>query len=299
VGYVCFDGEYVNPERIKFLRALQYGEGVFETIRVKEGIPEYLKLHLKRLSEGAKFLNTEVPDVDYESLISKLLKKNRINPAPARRGRVNTKLARVKITLFNGETTHFCLTMEPYAPPDRSSYTTGVKLSTGKHPYYESEAAKIKSVCRLPYTKLRDRAKRKECFDCLLTGCGGGILESTVANLFIWDGGKFFTPPVSIHRLHGIMERIVVKELKRKNISVCKKRIKLKDLSSKNGLLITNSLIGVMPVRAIGKITLRNVAEEATAKELINKFSPYAQESLINEATTSSLHLTRSSSESG
>ncbi len=265
--YICLDGEYVNPERIKFLRALQYGEGVFETIRVKEGIPEYLKLHLKRLGEGAKFLNTAVPDADYESLIRKLLKKTRING----------KLARAKIILFNGESPHFCLTLEPYAPPDRDNYATGVKLSTGKHPYCESEVAKIKSICRLPYMELRDKAVRKGCFDCLLIGCEGKILESTVANLFIWDGKNFFIPPITSHRLHGIMEIVVVKELKRDGFRVREKRIKLKDLSSKNGLLITNSLIGVMPVRAVGKTTFRNVTGETIIRKLINKFSPYFQ----------------------
>ncbi len=263
MGFICLDGEYANPERLKLLRVLQYGEGVFETIRVKGGKPEHLKLHLKRLGEGAKFINAAVPDVDYECLIRKLLKKNQIQG----------KLARVKIILFGTESPHFCLTAEPYNPPD-SSYASGVKLLAAKHPYCESEIARIKSTCRLPYMKLREKAAGKGCFDCLLTTYKGEILESTVANLFIWDGKKFLIPPVSSYRLHGIMERVVVKELKRDGFRVDEKRIKLEDLSSKNLLLITNSLIGVLPVRSVGNTILRNIAKEPVVAELLTKFSP-------------------------
>ena len=266
MDFICLDGEYVNAKTLEFLRALQYGEGVFETIRVKEGTPEYLKLHLKRLSEGAKFISTEVPDADYESLIRKLLKKNQING----------KLARVKIILSNGKSPHFCLISEEFHPPDRSNYSNGVKLSTGKHPYCGSEIARIKSICRLPYMKLRQKAARKGCFDCLLTTYKGEILESTVANLLIWDGEKFSVPPVRSYRLHGIMERVVVKEVKRSGFSVCEKDIRLKGLSSRKGIFLTNSLIGVLPVRSVGNTILRDIAREPVVAELLTKFSPFA-----------------------
>ncbi len=261
---ICLDGEYSNPETLKFSGALQYGEGVFETIRVKEGKAEYLKLHLERLSEGAKFINTLVPDVDYESLIKKLLKKNELAG----------KLAKLKIILFKEESPHFYLAAEPYNPPDSSNYATGVRLFTARHPYCESEVARIKSICRLPYMKLREKAVEKGCFDCLLTSCDEEILESTVANLLIWDGENFFVPPVSSYRLRGIMERVVVEELKRDGFGVCEKKIGLKDLTPENLPLITNSLIGVMPVRTIGKTTFR-IAEDGIIRTLINKFSPF------------------------
>ena len=263
--FICLDGEYVDPERLRFLRALQYGEGVFETIRIKGGIPEYLDLHLARLKKGARIIGLTVPEGDYESLIRKLLKKNKISG----------KLARVKIILSNGESPHFCLISEQFHPPDRSNYSNGVKLSTGRHPYCESEVAKIKSTCRLPYMKLKQKAARKRCFDCLLTTYKGEILESTVANLFIWDGEKLCVPPVRSYRLHGIMERVVAKEVKRSGFSVCEKDIKLKGLSSRKGIFLTNSLIGVLPVKAVGNIILRNMTGEPVINNLVSNFSPF------------------------
>ncbi len=268
--FVCFDGEYVNPSKLRssyFLRALQTGIGVFETIRVKENIPEYLGLHLIRLNKGAKFIGVTLPDADYNSLIKKLLKINSLSG----------KLAKLKIIIFpdldKRRTAHFCMTLEPYVPPAGDSYSTGVELLTAKHPYCESEIARIKSICRLPYIRLRERALKRSYFDCLLTDADWKILETTISNLFVWDGEEFFIPPVSSHRLRGIMERMVIKRLKASGFRVVEKNIKLRDLNSQKGLLMTNSLIGVMPVRAIGKITLKDITGDAIIMELMRKFS--------------------------
>ncbi len=52
------------------------------------------------------------------------------------------------------------------------------------------------------------------------------------------------------------------------------KDIELKHLNSRWGMLITNSLIGVLPVRAVGGTFLKNIAEEAEVVKLVAKFSP-------------------------
>ena len=296
--FICFDSEYVNPSELKsscFLGALQTGAGIFETIRVKENIPEYLGMHLIRLNRGARFIGVTLPDADYNSLIRKLLE---INP-------LSSKVGRLKIIVFpdnkgtcksvsgparippaQRRTTHFCMILEPYAPPAKNSYSTGVKLLTAKHPYCESEIARIKSICRLPYIRLREKALKRGYFDCLLTDANWKILETTICNLFIWDGKEFFIPPVSSQRLRGIMERMVIKKLKASGFRVVEKNIKLAELSSKKGLLLTNSLIGIMPVKSIwgrkgvsdpGYLTiLKNVTEEPIVRELMKKFSPLA-----------------------
>lgn len=267
---ICFDGKHLNSDRAipgSFLKPSQSGQGVFETIRVKNSSPQYLSLHLARLEKGARFICTNLPCVNYESLVRKLLEKNSLTE----------KLARLKITVFPGEkrkTAHFCITVESYTPPDTKNYASGVKLLAARHPFCKSEVARIKSICRLPYSKLRERALGKGCFDCLLTDAEENILETTIGNIFIWDGKKFSIPPKDSNRLRGIMERMVVRSLRRSRFQVIEKDIKLRELDSRKGMFMTNSLIGVMPVKAIGRTVLRNIAEDPAVKELIGKFSP-------------------------
>ena len=43
-------------------RAVQYGDGLFETIRCEQGVPRWLERHLMRLSLGCARLQIEPPD---------------------------------------------------------------------------------------------------------------------------------------------------------------------------------------------------------------------------------------------
>ena len=48
---VCFNGEYVQIDDIQYKdlkRGFSFGDGAFETIKVINGIPVFLKHHLKR-----------------------------------------------------------------------------------------------------------------------------------------------------------------------------------------------------------------------------------------------------------
>lgn len=273
VKCIYLDGKYVSPGMLESSRALQSGSGVFETIRIKENSPEYLKPHLARLSEGARFIGLTSPDANYESLIGELLKRNSFSG----------KLAKLKIILFPGKerkTAHSCLMLEPYNPPARDNYANGVKLSAARHPFYESGIARIKSTCRLPYSGLRAKAAEEGNFDCLLTDADGEILETTIGNLLVWDGKQFAVPPVDSNRLRGIMEKAVVRNLKRKRFNVSEKSMSLKELSSGKDVFMTNSLIGVLPVRAVGDTILRNAAGEPVIGELVREFSPFKGSSL-------------------
>ena len=227
-------------------------------------MPEYLKPHLARLSKGARFIGLPSPDVDYESLIGKLLKKNSLSG----------ELAKLRIILQHR---HFCLMLELYNPPARDNYANGVKLSAARHPFCENNIARIKSTCRLPYSGLREKAAEKGNFDCLLTDADGEILETTIGNLFVWDGKQFAIPPVDSNRLRGIMEKAVVRNLKKKGFSVTEKGMRLKELSSGKGVFMTNSLIGVLPVTAIGDTVLKNATGEPVIGELVRKFCPHNQ----------------------
>ena len=58
--HVFINGEIVPVRDAKvsvFDRGLLYGDGLFETIRVEDGFPLFLKAHLDRLYNSCRFLN--------------------------------------------------------------------------------------------------------------------------------------------------------------------------------------------------------------------------------------------------
>ena len=64
-------GHWVNGESRDSVfiqsRALNYGDGVFETIRVRDGNPEFFARHITRLKEGCQRL--QMNPVDWDELV--------------------------------------------------------------------------------------------------------------------------------------------------------------------------------------------------------------------------------------
>ena len=61
-------------------RAVQYGDGVFETIAVKRKILEFWKEHYQRLNKGCKVLKIKCPsEVSLKKEINKFRKKSKKN----------------------------------------------------------------------------------------------------------------------------------------------------------------------------------------------------------------------------
>ena len=82
---VCFNGEYVQIDDIQYKdlkRGFSFGDGAFETIKVINGKPVFLKHHLKRLNSAIEKLKL-CPDQHLqlnfiEQLIIDLLQLNEI-----------------------------------------------------------------------------------------------------------------------------------------------------------------------------------------------------------------------------
>ena len=244
-------------------RGLQYGEGLFETIRVKDKKAEYLSLHLSRLRKGARLLGISIPRLKFIEIIARLIRENSLAGA-----------GKLKILAFTGRTrssSNICITIERYKPPPQIYYRDGVALSVGKHPVC-SPLTCAKSISYLPYLLLREDALSSGCFDALLTGERGELLECSAANLFLYRDGCFYIPGQA-GRLSGVMERVVIDTLKAQGLEVKSSKITRNGLKRTDIIFITNSLIGVLPIGCIGTLTFKGKIPEII-RGLISKFCP-------------------------
>ena len=65
MSYINFNGEITHDNELllnDFIRGFNYGDGVFETIRIVNGIPIFFDGHYKRLMTGLKVLMFEIPE---------------------------------------------------------------------------------------------------------------------------------------------------------------------------------------------------------------------------------------------
>ena len=257
-----------------FDRGLNYADGVFETMKAKEGRVFLLKEHLKRLKRGAEILNIPSPPFgEMEKAIKKLLKINNLSGKEANikiiitRGedmgghlpqkkpkptviitarRLDTENIRrlqekgVRAILLKGRFNSPSIFNPPSVPP---------LLKGGKGGFHEGWLmGRIKSLNYLPNVLGKMEASKKGAYEGIFVQ-DGKLLEGTSTNIFIVEKGVLKTPPVSSGILPGITRKTVI-ELARTagTLMVKEKSISTLELKRSGEAFITNSIIGIVPL---------------------------------------------------
>lgn len=79
----------------------------------------------------------------------------------------------------------------------------------------------------------------------------GLAIEGTATNLFLWQEGTLVTPDLSLSGVAGVMRGLVLECAVRLGVPVRIEPIFVDDLWGAQGLFLTNSLIGIWPVREL------------------------------------------------
>jgi branched-chain amino acid aminotransferase len=181
------------------------GDGVFETLKVVDGVPFATTRHLKRLRTSAEHLSLAIPPDDL--LRSALAETVAANDAP---------VGRVRITLTGGpgpagtERGDAEPTVLVVAGPGRSWPDT-VPLATVPWPRNERSAvtgAKTTSYAENVVALARVRAAGAD--EALFLNTRGDLCEGTGSNIFVVIDGEILTPPLSSGCLAGVTRALVI-----------------------------------------------------------------------------------------
>ena len=178
-------------------RGLQYGDGVFETIAVRQKELLCWEPHYRRLKTGCDFLGIDCPS-------SSLL----INEAAQLE--YNSELAVLKIIITRGQGGRGYRPPVPKTPATRilglypwpdypeENYIQGVKTKIcqtrlGHNP----QLAGIKHLNRLEQVLARSEWDQPEIAEGLMLDIDDNVIEGTMSNLFIIKDQKLMTPDLS------------------------------------------------------------------------------------------------------
>jgi 4-amino-4-deoxychorismate lyase len=231
-------------------RGLQYGDGVFETILVRNGVPRFLDLHRERLRRGLTQLNIRF--LASQALAEEIARASALAPplailkiiitaGSARRGykRPENGVARRIMSLW------------PTSPMPAEILANGVILNVTHLRLPEpSPFAGLKHLNRLENVMAADYAGGP-IVDALMLDTSERLVSCTNSNVFLVKGGEVLTPRVARVGVNGIMRQVVMREAPRLGIEVSEKDLTLDDLSSADGIFITNVRIGVVPVQRV------------------------------------------------
>jgi len=229
-----------------------FGYGFFETIRADRGKPKYLKEHISRLNQTWEHLfNERVPDLTWEDIIYQVISSNGLLG--------ETSAVKIIASKGNCEKSFFDFTLivmaKPYKYRLAEKKEQGVNLVVYPKPR-QTPLADYKTLNYLYYLLAGEWAKRKGADEALILNPDETISETNTANILLIKD-KTFIRPVSPHVLPGIMEKVVCELLLSWGYISESKKLYPEDLFLADQVIITNSLIGAVPVLNIDGKKLR------------------------------------------
>ncbi|MFZ2632600.1 MAG: aminodeoxychorismate synthase component I [Desulfosalsimonadaceae bacterium] len=221
---------------------VQYGYGFFETIRVENGVPQFLDDHIRRFDASWNSLfQPPCPDLTWKDVICQVIDRNSLQ----------NEIAAVKIMVFHGDRTEppfhhqLVVSARKYPPRPGIVKNSGLSLATYPHPR-QTPLADHKTLNYLYYYLAGNWAANNGADEALILNPDGSVSETSTANILLIEG-LTVVQPESPHVLPGVMEQQVLRRLEKIGYAFHIRKIMLADLFSAELVILTNSLIGAVP----------------------------------------------------
>lgn len=233
-------------------RGLQYGDGVFETLPVYKGKVLWFDQHYQRLQQGCAALNMIAPEkeqlfTEIEQLIS------------------HQQPAVIKIIVTRGESARGYNTDSKISPTriivcsewqnnSELKVKKGIQLKlcrtiVSRHPVLGS----VKHLNRLENVLARQEWQDDEYDEGLMCDEFGNVVDGIMSNIFISKKGQLYTPVIKHSGVKGIMRNWILEQNKSWDVAEID-RLTVEMVEQADEILMTNSLIGIWPVRKFNNI---------------------------------------------
>jgi len=228
-------------------RTLFFGEGLFETFRVYPGRNlAFVEDHLDRMAEGCRFFA-----LPFSKKLALDTLKSALDKAPA------DVDARLRLSLIShGDHGAARVTFETtWQPLEEMNTQQGRGVELGLAPFQrfsKSPLVRFKTTSYLENIFVFTWARGKGFFDALFTNERGAITEGSITNIFFLSKGHILTPPVEAGLLPGITRKQIITVARALGVSVSESTVAPADLKGFDGAFVTNSVIEVLPVCAVG-----------------------------------------------
>ncbi len=229
-------------------RGLLLGDGLFETLLAEAGELRHFDLHLRRLERGCAVMGLPAPD--------RMAAQAAADDALAAAGLAGARAA-VRLTWTAGsgrgldrppDATPRLIGMAAPAP----AATAPVRLATVAVRRNEtSPAARLKTLSYLDNVLARREARASGADEALMLNTRGEIACAASGNLFWIAQDRLFTPALECGVLDGIVRGQVLEAAAAMGVETHEVRSDSRVLAEAVAVVLTNSLVGVVPVREL------------------------------------------------
>jgi len=246
-------------------RGFAYGDGVFRTIKIINGLPEHWPMHYQTLFADCSAIGIVCPSAD--TFISDFKKIFDVDEFSA--------VVKIIVTRGEGERgynppaiTMPMRVMIKSSMPDypEVNFSEGVVLHLcDTRITHQPKLAGIKHLNRLDNVLARMEWHDPKVAEGVMLDMEGNVIECTAANIVARYGDTLITPKLDQCGVAGITRKQILAHAKRLELNTAIERMNLKDLHSADEVVICNSLFGAWQVR---KLAGQQWAKQSLAEKL-------------------------------
>ena len=249
---VFLNGQFVPEEQAVvsvFDRGFQYGDGLFETMRVLNGSPFRWEQHWERLARGAAFLNIPLPFESRElrAMGERLITTNRM-PDSLLRLAVSRGVGRQGYSPKGAARTTMVMSSHPAPAIDlQRPPRWRVVISAFRLPANEA-LAQFKTANKLPQVLARAEADAGHADEALLQNTDGYVVEGASSNFFWVEPDAVCTPPLASGILAGVTRAVVLEICRDLGLATREATVVPDQLRQAQGVFLSLSSFGIVEV---------------------------------------------------
>ncbi len=233
-------------------RAMRFGDGLFETIKVINGEPHLWSAHMERLKEGMNYLKLSYDPLFFDELLvdaHSLLLQKEIKKG----GRLRVMVYRSGKGTYSPEksSVDYLIEADLHTANGFELNKKGLKVEIAQEEKIVPERRNaFKTLNAIPYVRASLEKQERGFDDLLIQNTEGKIIEATSSNLFIFKSGKWITPPIEDGCLNGVMRSWIMDNLSLNGLSTLEQSIRVEDVLMAEEVFLTNAIQGIKWVSA-------------------------------------------------
>ncbi|MBP6425417.1 MAG: aminotransferase class IV [Flavobacterium sp.] len=256
-------------------RAFLYGDAVFETVKIVKGKILFLEDHYFRLMASMRILRMEIPmDFTMEFFEDQVLSTASNNGFE--------QSARARITVYRNDGGYYLPTTNTISylihtsPLENQFFVFENKeceVDLYKDFYISKQLiSSLKTTNKVIHVTASIYADENGYNNCIMLNDSKNVVEVLQGNLFMLQGNKLITPPISEGCINGIMRKQVLALAKKiEGLEVVEDVISPFELQKADELFYTNVIKGIQSITKYRKKEYTN----EIAKELVEQLNAF------------------------
>jgi len=246
-------------------RAMHYGDGLFETLLVRDGHLRFEALHRARLAEGCRRLQINLdPELPWQQ--ARLLARH--HPQCTLKLLVSRGSATARGYAPSGNEQPRIIALA-YPPPGAGEFPARLSAVTLRSVLGENpQLAGLKHCNRLEQVLARAELQGQGAFEGLMASSSGLLVSGTMSNVFLELDGEWMTPALDRCGVAGVMRAVVLREAASCGVPVRESDLPVTMLARCTSLFLTNARMGV---RVVHELDGRALSGAAALQPLFNR----------------------------